>query len=121
MVGNGKRGERGDIQTLNFPDNSFDDIVATFVFCSVPNAVMGLSNMRRMVKENGRILLLEHMRAENKGVGLVMDTLNPMIVRMMGANINRRTVENVKASGLTIKSVEDLSWGGIFKLIIAQK
>lgn len=111
----------GDIQTLDFPDDSFDEIVATFVFCSVPNPILGLSNMRRMVKENGRILLLEHMRADNDGVGLLMDALNPMVVRMMGANINRRTVENIEASGLTIKQVETLSWGGIFKLIVVHK
>ncbi len=111
----------GDIQTLDFPDDHFDDIVATFVFCSVPNPVLGLSNMRRMAKENGRILLLEHMRADNNGVGMIMDALNPMVVRMMGANINRRTVENVAASGLTIKHVDTLSRGGIFKLIIAHK
>lgn len=55
----------GDIQAMDFPDESFDDIVATFVFCSVPSPVLGLANMRRMVKENGRILLLEHMRADN--------------------------------------------------------
>lgn len=111
----------GDIQTLDFPDNSFDEIVATFVFCSVPDPVLGLSNMRRMLKENGRILLLEHMRADNNAVGIVMDILNPFIVRLMGANINRRTVENARASGLTIQQVESLGWGGIFKLIIAQK
>ncbi len=111
----------GDIQTLDYPDDSFDDIVATFVFCSVPDPVMGLSNIRRMVKPDGRVLLLEHMRASNKAVGLVMDVLNPLVVRLMGANINRRTIENVAASGLTIESIQDLGWGGIFKLIIAHK
>lgn len=111
----------GDIQAMDFPDESFDDIVATFVFCSVPSPVLGLANMRRMVKENGRILLLEHMRADNDVVGVVMDILNPIVVRMMGANINRRTVENVAAGGLTTTHVEPLSLGGIFKLIIAHK
>jgi len=111
----------GDVQTIRFPDESFDAIVATFVFCSVPDPVLGLFNMRRMLKSNGRILLLEHMRAEDKSMGLVMDILNPMVVRMMGANINRRTVENVQKSGLVIETLETLSWKGIFKLIVARK
>jgi len=111
----------GDVQTSPFPDEIFDNIVATFVFCSVPDPVLGLFNMRRMLKPNGRILLLEHMRTEDNNVGLVMDMLNPLVVRMMGANINRRTVENVQKSGLVIEKIETLSWGGIFKLIQAQK
>lgn len=50
-----------------------------------------------------------------------MDFFNPLIVRMMGANINRRTVENVKRSGLEILYIKDLGGGGIFKRIIAHR
>jgi hypothetical protein len=50
-----------------------------------------------------------------------MDLLNPIDVRLMGAKINQRTIANVEKSGLTIESIETLSWGGIFKLIIARK
>ena len=49
-----------------------------------------------------------------------MDFLNPFIVRMMGANINRETVENFRKAGLEIEQVEDLGAGGIFKMIIAR-
>jgi hypothetical protein len=53
-------------------------------------------------------------------IGKLMDALNPMVVRMMGANINRRTVENVENAGLQIESIEDLGMGGIFKMITAR-
>jgi hypothetical protein len=49
-----------------------------------------------------------------------MDLLNPLVVSMMGANINRRTVENVQKAGLELERVEDLGLGGIFKLIVAR-
>jgi hypothetical protein len=48
-----------------------------------------------------------------------MDLLNPIIIRMMGANINRRTIENVRKAGLIIENVENLGMGDIFKLTIA--
>ncbi|HLF01484.1 MAG TPA: hypothetical protein VI547_05880, partial [Anaerolineales bacterium] len=67
----------------------------------------------------GQVLLLEHMRSENSLLGMVMDALNPLVVRVMGANINRRTVENARAAGLHIERVENLRLGGIFKLIVA--
>ena len=110
----------GDVQALDFPDSSFDAAVATFVFCSVPDPVLGLRELKRVVKMGGYIVLLEHVRSPNAVIGRLMDLLNPLVVRMMGANINRRTVENVQKAGLVVEQVENLGMGGIVKLIVAR-
>ena len=111
----------GDAQNLDLPDASFDSVVATFVFCSVSDPVLGLRELGRVVKPDGQIFLMEHVRSEKPVVGELMDILNPIVVRVTGANINRRTVENVRRSGLLIERVEDLGMGDIFKLIVARR
>ena len=98
-----------DVQQLSFPDHSFDTVFATFVFCSVPDPVLGLREMRRVCKPDGVLLLLEHMKPGNRLLGLVFDALNPMVVRMMGANINRNTMDNIRKAGWIVEVKELLS------------
>jgi len=109
-----------DVQNLEFGDDSFDTVVASFVFCSVPDPVLGLHEIRRVCRPGGKVILLEHVLSSNRVLARLMNLANPLAVRMMGANINRRTADNVARSGLTIQKVTDLG-AGIFKLIEARK
>lgn len=108
-----------DVQSLSFEDDTFDTVVATFVFCSVPDPIKGLKEIKRVCKPGGRVLLLEHVLSANRVLALLMNLVNPVVVRIMGPNINRKTVENVSASGLRVEKVTDLA-AGIFKLIEAR-
>lgn len=108
-----------DAQHLEFPDNTFDAAVATFVFCSIPLPVEGLREIGRVVKPGGDIWLLEHVRANKPVIGALMDLANPLVVRLIGANINRQTVDNVRIAKLEIVSIEDLH-GELVKLIHAR-
>jgi len=109
-----------DVQNLEFVDNTFDTVVATFVFCSVPAPIKGLMEIERVCKPGGKVLLMEHVLSANRILAWLMNLANPVVVRIMGPNINRRTVENVAKSGLKVQKVIDLALG-IFKLIEARK
>ena len=109
-----------DVQNLEFEDNTFDTVVASFVFCSVPDPVRGLMEVKRVCKPGGKVVLLEHVLSANRILGWFMNLANPLVVRMIGANINRQTVENVIKSDLVVELVAGLG-AGIFKLIEARK
>jgi ubiquinone/menaquinone biosynthesis C-methylase UbiE len=98
-----------DVQHLEFSDHFFETIFATFVFCSVPDPVAGLRELRRVCKPDGRLLLLEHMRPERPVMGFIFDILNPIIVCMTGANINRNTMDNIRQAGWKVEVEEKLS------------
>jgi phosphatidylethanolamine/phosphatidyl-N-methylethanolamine N-methyltransferase len=109
-----------DAQRSAFANAVFDTAVATFVFCSVPDAVVGLGELSRVVKPGGRIVLLEHVRVNVPVIGRLMDLLDPIMVRVMGAHINRTTTDNVKRAGLEIEQVKRLLPGGLVKMIVAR-
>ncbi|HLQ84354.1 MAG TPA: class I SAM-dependent methyltransferase [Pseudogracilibacillus sp.] len=108
-----------DIEQMNFPDNSFDTVISSCVFCSVPNPIEGLKEIRRVVKPEGKIIMLEHMRSENAVVGKILDLTNPFTVRLTGANVNRETIKNLEAAGLKLIKEEYLMTSIMRKLIIS--
>jgi len=110
-----------DAQNMNFPDNTFDIVFTTCVFCSVPDPVKGLKEIRRVCKPDGKIIMIEHVRSEKKIMGIVMDIFNPLTVNLYGANINRETVKNVKIAGFTEIDVTNLTSDIIKKIVIYNK
>ena len=105
-----------DVQHLEFPDSCFDTVLTSCVFCSVPDPIQGLREIRRVCKPEGKIVMLEHVRSYQFILGGLMDVLNPIPVHLYGANINRETVDNIKQAGFTHIEVQNL-WFDIVKLI----
>ncbi|MFZ1057744.1 MAG: class I SAM-dependent methyltransferase [Candidatus Rokuibacteriota bacterium] len=90
-----------DAEDLAFRDGSFDTVLATCVFCTVPDPVRGLREARRVLKEGGEVVLLEHMRPQGF-LGRLFDLLDPIASRVMGPHINRRTLDNIRRAGLVV-------------------
>ncbi len=108
-----------DAQALPFADGSFDAALATFVFCSVPDPVKGLREVKRVVKNGGKIYLMEHVRpTRSRLLGFIFDLLDPIFSRLTGAHINRKTVSNLEKAGFEIITRYE-GPGGILQMIEA--
>lgn len=107
-----------DIAYLPFKDEVFDTMFTSLVLCSVANPVRSLKDMKRVAKENSRLLMVEHVKSKNKFLGYLMERLNPFLSPL--DNINRDTVENLKEAGWAVKQERNLAYD-IFKAIVAEK
>lgn len=98
-----------DAQRLAFPDESFDAIVTTFVFCSIPDPARALAEALRVLRPGGRLLLLEHVLSQRPVLRCLMRKLDFVPYRLWGAHINRETAELVATSGCVDVRRFDLS------------
>lgn len=107
-----------DAQEMNFADDTFDTVVTSCVFCSVPDPVKGLKEIRRVCKAGGKIVMLEHMRSHHNFVGQFMDMVNFIPLHIWGANINRKTMVNLLKAGFKEEDIITHNlWSDIVKLI----
>jgi ubiquinone/menaquinone biosynthesis C-methylase UbiE len=95
-------------ERLPFPDDSFDTVVATLVFCTIPDPPAALAEVSRVLRPGGRLLFLEHVRSHDPGRARWQDRLAPAWkVFGDGCHCNRDTLGTLRASSLSVEDVED--------------
>lgn len=94
-------------ESLPFPDDSFDTVVVTLVLCTVPDQTAALEEIARVLKPDGRLLFLEHVRSRNPELAKWQDRLaRPWHFLGDGCHCNRDTVSAISAAGFQLGEVE---------------
>jgi len=94
-------------ERLPFEDESFDTVVATLVLCTIPDAPGALAEASRVLKPDGRLLFLEHVRSEDPGAARWQDRLErPWGWFGRGCHPNRDTIATIERSGLEITDLD---------------
>lgn len=108
------------MQALPYEDSSFDCAVTTFVFCSVPDPARGFAELLRVVKPGGRLLLLEHVLSERRGMRWLLRHLDPLSFWLLGCHVARDTTATLASSGFSVSSSTDL-WLDVIRRIEASR
>lgn len=108
--------EAVNAQELPYPDDEFDTVVATLVFCTIPDPDKALKEVYRVLRPNGSLLLLEHVRRNTPIAGNLLDALTPVWKLVAGGcHLNRDPERSMTKLGFKTVSKEVI-WKGLGKV-----
>jgi ubiquinone/menaquinone biosynthesis C-methylase UbiE len=110
----------GDAQALPFPDAAFDTVVCTLSLCSIPNDRRAVSEMRRVLRPGGQVILLDHVRSTVRVWRIVQWLLEQITLRLEGEHLLQWPTEQVEAEGFEIEQAESTK-AGIVERVVARK
>ena len=98
-------------ERLPVDDGSVDTVVSTLVLCTVDQPVVVLDEIKRVLRPGGRLLFLEHVRAESPWLAAWQDRLERPWRRFAeGCRCNRATVELIRAAGFSVEQADAGKW-----------
>ena len=96
----------GSAERMPLADEGFDTVVSTLTLCTVADPARVLAELRRVLRPDGRLLLMEHGLAEDDGVARWQRRLNGLQrIIACGCNLNRPVAELVQAHGFRFESL----------------
>jgi SAM-dependent methyltransferase len=111
-LGNQVTCREADAMDLPFDDRTFDWVVFTLVFCSVPDPARGLQEVRRVLKPDGRFLFIEHVRPSHGLLRHAVEVLNPAWYAVNGeCNLNRDTLAEIELAGFAVERLTTRAGG----------
>ena len=97
----------GRAEALPFRAGCFDTVVSSLVFCSVADPFEGMTEVGRVLADNGRVRMLEHVRSSHSMLGRAQDWFQPLWTFIAGGcHPNRDTESTVRQAGFLIERHE---------------
>jgi ubiquinone/menaquinone biosynthesis C-methylase UbiE len=98
---------RAPAEDLPFNDASFDTAVATLVLCTVDDQPRALRELHRVLRPGGKLLFIEHVRADDPKQARLQDRMHPINVRFAhGCHCNRPTLDTIRDAGFEVDELE---------------
>lgn len=112
--------QAADAQALPFADQSFDTVVSTLVFCTIPEPLAALLEIGRVLRPGGRLVQLEHTRTGHERPDAILDLIAPAWQLIAGGcHVNRDTASLLGEAGWRIQRHERHA-GGFIRILISE-
>jgi SAM-dependent methyltransferase len=96
-----------DGQSLPFADDSFDTALSTWTLCTIPDPVLALTEVRRVLRPGGTLHFVEHGLAPDESVRRWQRRLEPLNKRMLGGcHLTRPILGLLDAAGFAVVDVD---------------
>ena len=105
-----------DAQALPFPDAFFDTVVCTFSLCAIPDERRAVSEMTRVLRPGGLMLLADHIAGASWPVRAIQRMIDAVTVPLQGEHYLRRPLRQVQAEGLQVERRERFKLGVVERL-----
>ncbi|HZA12237.1 class I SAM-dependent methyltransferase [Mycobacterium sp.] len=100
-------------ERLPLADASVDTVISTLVLCTVDDPERALREIARVLRPDGQLLFIEHVRASSRFLAACQDNLLQPWRRFAGGCLcNRPTVELMRACGFAV-AADDVVWRGM--------
>jgi ubiquinone/menaquinone biosynthesis C-methylase UbiE len=100
-------------ERLPLADASVDTVVSTLALCTVTDPERALREIARVLRPDGQLLFIEHVRASSRFLAACQDSLfQPWFRFAGGCCCNRPTVELMRARGFAV-AADDVVWRGM--------
>jgi ubiquinone/menaquinone biosynthesis C-methylase UbiE len=107
----------GDAERLPFADGSFDTVVCTYALCSVRDDARAISEMHRVLRPRGRLILVDHIRSSVAPIFWLQWLYEFIPRRTKGEYSTRRPSVHVTAGDFRIQARDRLRAGIIERLV----
>jgi ubiquinone/menaquinone biosynthesis C-methylase UbiE len=106
----------GDVQSLEFEDESFDTVTCTLGFCTIPDTTAAAREAYRVLRPGGQLLMLEHVRSPMRSVRAGQRLLEPLAARFEADHLLREPLDYLPGVGFEIDEVKRSKWGIVERL-----
>jgi ubiquinone/menaquinone biosynthesis C-methylase UbiE len=98
---------RASAEHLPLADAVFDTIVMTWTLCSISNPMAALTEMRRVLRQGGRLIFVEHGLSPEIRTARWQHRLTPYWKQISGGcHLDRKTDDLIRAAGFQVDAVE---------------
>jgi ubiquinone/menaquinone biosynthesis C-methylase UbiE len=105
-----------DAHALPFPAASFDTVVCTFSLCAIPDPRLAITEMNRVLRPGGLLLLADHVAGATWPVRAIQKLLETVTVPLGGEHFLRHPSALVREEGFEIERRERFTLGIVERL-----